>query len=277
MTTALGTGVAVDAHDVVSAANRRRFAVWSWRPEGDGPFPLLVLLHGVYDSGGHGWWLRAREHEQVAALVDSGELATPPVILMPTDTGAEFGSAYADWADGTTSAETVVASELLSWAETAFPLDGTRWVTGLSMGGYGALLLALRHPGVFASASSTSGFFTPGVLSKYGPDFAGRIWGDPQRMLEHDVTALLESADRRRGLRLAFDCGTDDQHLAANRRLHEQLTAAGVPHGYAEHAGGHDWGYWRAHVTDHVRFHAGLPGPLSDRTTDTHTGEEVTL
>jgi S-formylglutathione hydrolase FrmB len=159
MTAATQPAVAVSAHDLMSRANARRFTVWSWRPEGEGPFPLLVLLHGVYDSGGHGWWLRARVDAQVSALARSGELAVPPVILMPSDTGAEFGSAYADWADGTTRAETFVADELLRWAAEEFPLDGRRWVSGLSMGGYGALLLALRAPGRFASATSTSGFF----------------------------------------------------------------------------------------------------------------------
>lgn len=267
MTSAAPTTTAVDVHDVVSAANARRFAVWSWRPDGDGPFPLLVLLHGVYDSGGHGWWLRARVHEQVAAMVDSGELDNPPVILMPTDTGAEFGSAYADWADGTTKAETFIADELLTWAQSAFTLDGTKWVSGLSMGGYGALLLALRHPGLFASATSTSGFFSPQVLFKYGPDFAGRIWGDAGGLADHDVSDLLTSSDRRAGLRFAFDCGTSDPHIEENRAMHERLAAGGVSHGYAEHAGGHDWDYWRAHVADHVRFHAGLSGPLSEETT----------
>jgi putative tributyrin esterase len=255
---------AVEAHDLRSAANDRRFTVWSWRPDGDGPFPLLVLLHGVYDSGGHGWWLRARVHEQLADLVASGELAEPPVVLMPTDTGAGGGTAYADWADGTTKAETFITEELLAWAADTFPLDGRRGVTGLSMGGYGALALSLRHPGLFASATSTSGYFDPRRIEVFVPGAESRIWGDPGRIPSYDVRLLVEQPERRAGLRLAFDCGTSDQHIEANRALHARLTEIGVPHGYAEHPGGHEWDYWRAHVTDHVRFHAGLPGPLSE-------------
>jgi len=257
------TTVGVAVHDLYSAANDRRFAVWSWQPGGPGPFPLLVLLHGVNDGGGHGWWLRARVHEQVAALVDSGELADPPVILMPTDTGASLGSAYADWLDGTTRAETFMMDELLTWAEASFPLDARRWVTGLSMGGYGALLLALRHPGCFASATSTSGFFSPHVLREYVGNVEDRVWGSAQRLAEHDVAALIREPERHAGLRLAFDCGVDDPRLVDNRALHELLEELGIAHGYAEHAGGHDWDYWREHLTDHVRFHAQLPGPLS--------------
>jgi putative tributyrin esterase len=254
----------LDAHDVHSAANDRRFAVWSWRPEGDGPFPLLVLLHGVYDSGGHGWWLRARVHEQVAAMVASGELTEPPVILMPTDTGAASGSSYADWADGTTRAETFITEELLEFAEKTFPLDGRRWVTGLSMGGYGALALSLRRPGLFASATSTSGYFDPRRILVYVATGETRIWGDPSCIADYDVRALVEDPSRRAGLRIAFDCGINDQHIEANRAMHARLTEIGVAHGYAEHPGGHEWEYWRAHVIDHVRFHSGLSGPLSE-------------
>jgi S-formylglutathione hydrolase FrmB len=259
-----GSGV-LDARDFFSPANDRRFAVWSWRPDGPGPFPLLVLLHGVYDSGGHGWWLRARVHEQLAGLVAAGELTSPPVVLMPTDTGASQGSGYTDWADGTTKAETFVVDELLPWAAQELPVDDRRWITGLSMGGYGALMLALRHPGTFASATATSGFFDPRRLLTFVPAAESRIWGGAERIPDYDVTRLVTDPDRLAGLRLALDCGTEDHLIDQSRGLHAQLTELGVPHGYAEHPGAHDWDYWRAHVLDHVRFHAGLPGPLADR------------
>jgi putative tributyrin esterase len=256
--------VTVDVHDVYSLANDRRFTVWSWRPDGPGPFPLLVLLHGVWDSGGHGWWRNARVHEQVAALARSGILTDPPVIVMPPDTGASGGTSYADWIDGTTNAETFIADELLDWASRTFPLDGRRWISGLSMGGYGALLLALRHPGMFVSATSTSGYFDPRQMLAYVPDRAERIWGNVERLDAHNVATLLEDPHRRAGLRIAFDCGTDDPHLDDNRSMHARLAELGVDHGYAEHPGGHTWEYWHDHIADHVRFHAGLTSPLGD-------------
>ena len=53
---------------------------------------------------------------------------------------------------------------------------------------------------------------------------------------------------------LHFDCGRDDPLLGPNRRLHDELTAVGIAHHYAEHEGGHDWSYWQRHLGDTLRF-----------------------
>ena len=249
----------VEVVDFFSASNRRRFAVWTWTPPGDGPFPLLLLLHGVYDSGGQGWWMRARAPEAVTAL----GLERPPVLVMPTDTGAEQGSGYCDWADGTTHAETFLMRELLPWAPSALPVSDERWVTGLSMGGYGAFLLALRNPGTFSSVSGTSPMFDPSRLFRYVPDATARMWGDDEGMRAHDPRLLIADPARRAGARFALDCGLDDELLDQARAMDAQLTQIGEGHGYAEHAGAHDWDYWRDHVGDHIAFHAGVPGPLT--------------
>lgn len=247
--------------DFYSESNRRRFAVWYSQPRSAGLFPLLILLHGVRDSGGHGWWLKARVPEVVAGLEAAG-LEDPPLVVMPTDTGAEMGSGYADWADGTTLAETFLMAELLPWIESNLPVSGTKWITGLSMGGYGALLLALRHPGTFSSATSTSGFFHPDRLLRYTGSDPRRIWRDENEEHDHDITFLVADPPRTEGLRLAADCGTDDELIDQNRQFADLMAKLELPFGYAEHPGGHDWDYWGAHIGDHVRFHAGLSGPL---------------
>ncbi|MDX6273441.1 MAG: putative tributyrin esterase [Frankiales bacterium] len=251
--------MSVEVVDFFSVANARRFPVWTWTPPGDGPFPLLLLLHGVYDSGGHGWWLRARAPEAVQAL----GLDRPPILIMPSDTGAEQGSGYCDWVDGTTKAETFLLHELLPWAAGALPVSDERWVTGLSMGGYGAFTLALRRPGTFSSATATSPFFNPDRLFGYVPHAASRMWGDDEGMQAHDPRRLIGDPARRGQTRFALDCGTDDGLIDQSRAMHAQLSDLGVEHGYAEHPGAHDWGYWAAHVADHVAFHAQVPGPLT--------------
>ena len=247
-----------------SLANRRRVAHWTWVPEGRGPFPLVVLLHGVYDAGGFVWWQKGRAHDTAARLMRDGVIP-PAVLLMAGDTGAEQGTGYCDWADRTTLAETYLVDELLRWADDILPTDGRRHVTGLSMGGYGALLLALRHPGLFASATATSGFFDPLRLFDFVDDASERMWGGVEGQHAHDVRLLLDDKQRRAGLRIAFDCGTDDPLLDESRALHAQLEALDVAHGYAEHAGGHDWSYWEARLEDHLRFHFDVGGPLAAR------------
>lgn len=244
-----------------SRANRRRFEHWLWVPDGPGPFNLLFLLHGVYDAGGFVWWTQGRAHETAARLVTDGDMA-PTVVVMPTDTGAELGSGYCDWADGTTRAESYLIRELLPHLEETLPLSGKRWITGLSMGGYGALLLALRHPGIFESATATSGFFYPDRLFKFVDDAADRMWGTSEVKQSHDVRSLIADAERVAGLRIALDCGTDDDLIEENRDFHRHLDELGIAHGYAEHGGGHEWSYWADHLEDHLRFHAVTGGPL---------------
>lgn len=253
-----GRGV-LRGETIWSEANRRRFEHWVWLPgpeQGDGPFPLLVLLHGVYDAGGFVWW----HNGWAADTLD--RLGLPVVVLMATDTGAEQGSGYCDWADSTTSAESHLLDEVLPWASANLPLSGERHVAGLSMGGYGALLLALRRPGTFESASATSGLFDPQRLFRFVADAAARMWGGDDRRREHDVYELVRDPARRDGLRIALDCGTEDELIDEARRLHALLDGLGVKHGYAEHPGGHDWAYWGARVEDHVRFALRAGGPL---------------
>jgi putative tributyrin esterase len=245
--------------DFQSPSNGRRFAVWAWTPPTPGPHPVLLLLHGVLDSGGHGWWMKARAHEAVMRLVDEG-LTDPPILIMPTDTGIEAGSAYADWADGSSYAETFLIDELLPWVAETMPTDGRRWISGLSMGGYGALLLALRNPGLFESASAMSGFADPRRLSFFIPDVETRIWGGD--VAPHDVTELIRDPARREGLRIALDCGVEDHLIRDNRAFHAELEAQGIAHSYVEHPGGHTWEYWAEHIADHVLFHAGMDGVL---------------
>lgn len=246
---------------IYSASNRRRFEHWTWLPDGEGPFPLLVLLHGVYDAGGFVWWAQGGASETLDRLVGGGEIP-PMVVVMAGDTGAELGSGYCDWADGTTSAETYIIDELLPWVTQKHPVTDERWITGLSMGGYGAFLLALRHPGTFQSASATSGFFDPSRLFDFVPNAATRMWGDGAGMAAHDVFALIADEERRGGTRFALDCGTGDLLIEENRRMQAHLEGLGVCHGYAEHPGGHEWPYWATHLEDHLRFHTGSGGVL---------------
>ena len=234
-------------HSLFSPSCRRRLPVWTWTPPGDGPFPLLLLLHGVYDADGAGWWSLGRAHEAAAAA------PRPPVVVMPSDTGAELGSGYCDWADGTTSAQTHILREVLPWAAAELPISDERWLTGLSMGGYGAVLLSLRSPGTFSSVASTSGFLDPTRMFQFVPDAGRRMWGDAQDA--HDPRALLRAGARLP--RLLLDCGTDDHLLEENRRSAALLRELGHDHDYAEHAGGHDWDYWRARLPEHLAFHAG--------------------
>ncbi len=250
-------------HTLYSASNRRRFEHWVWTPPGQHEdLPLVVLLHGVDDAGGFVWWQNARVHELAARLVAAGELP-PFCLLLPTDTGLGRGTGWCDWADGSTLAETYLIDELLPWSAGTLPVGEAVHVGGLSMGGYGALMLALRHPGSFRSATSTSGFFAPTRLFTFVPDAASRMWGDPERQAEHDAWSLVTEPRRRAGLRIALDCGDADHLVEENRAFAGFLRTRGIAHGYVELPGAHTWDYWTARVEHHLRFHLGRGGDLS--------------
>jgi S-formylglutathione hydrolase FrmB len=251
-------------HTIFSEANRRRLEHWTWMPPGrHRDLPVVVLLHGVRDAGGFVWWQKGSADLTAARLVAAGEVP-PFCLVMPGDTGAEQGSGYCDWADGTAAAETYLMRELLPWIDAELPVSGARHIAGLSMGGYGALLLALRNPGSFRSASATSGFFEPHRLFDHVPDARRRMWGDDGAAIEaHNVLALVAEPRRRAALDIAFDCGTEDPLITLNRAFHDHLDRLGVAHGYVERPGVHDWPYWTGRLAEHLRFHLGGGGDLA--------------
>src|SRR4051812_20434736 len=110
------------------------------------PFPTLYLLHGLSDD--YTGWLRRSSIERYAARHSM-------IIVMPDG----FRGFYTDNADGPAYAK-YIAEELPAMIERTFPARderAARAIGGLSMGGYGALRVALAYPHVFASANSHSG------------------------------------------------------------------------------------------------------------------------
>lgn len=155
-----------------------------------------------------------------------------------------------------------------------------RGIAGLSMGGYGAIVLALQYPGTFAAAASHSGVLWPFDLAPataggrplprspadstafaryraanapryapvFGKDTAGWRARDPATIAARLVArgAALPA--------LYADCGTDDLFLPQSRAFRDAMAALGVPLDYHEWPGGHTWDYWHAHVGESLRW-----------------------
>ena len=240
---------------VKSAALRRRADMTLWVPDNTaGPLPLIILLHGVY--GSHwSWAWKGGAHVTAAAMVESGQI--PPMILaMPSDGLWGDGSGYIKHGTGEDYESWIMDEVPAAAAEaTAGLTNGTPlFLTGLSMGGYGALRLGAKHgarvAGVSAHSSATHfddlDAITDEDLSLCGVDAAECAVIDV--MKAHGTTLPP----------IRFDCGTSDVLLPQNRALHAALEAAGIAHDYQEFPGGHDWPYWREHIADSLRFFAGL-------------------
>lgn len=223
------------------------------RSEGLCDVPIVILLHGVY--GSHwAWALKGHAHRTAARLIDEG--AIPPLVLaMPSDGLWGDGSGYVPHAEqdfeGWVIDDVPAAVRLACVAcSGASPLC----IAGLSMGGFAALRIAGKHRQRVAAAAGHSSLTE---ASQLGALLAESRAGWSTAPEDTGVFAALTQPGAALPA-LRFDCGVQDPQLEANRNLHAALLAAGLSHEYAEHAGGHDWGYWRRHIEDTLRFFGGV-------------------
>lgn len=212
---------------------------------GRGPFATYYLLHGLSDD--HTIWHRRTRIEWYVRDL-------PLIVVMPDGfrgfyTNNNEGPAYANF----------FARELPDFIERIFPAKKSRegrCIGGLSMGGYGALRIALGFPDRFISANSHSGALMAGTSPRTDPEFR-RIFSEHPAGTEHDLLTLVDRAARSKTFpKLLVDCGKDDQLIDHNRKFHAALKKQKIAHEYNEFPGGHDWDYWDEHVQEAINFHA---------------------
>ena len=202
-------------------------------------FPVVYLLHG-YDGWYSNWIIRVPE---LISYADQYQT----LIVCPD--GAK-SSWYFDSPDDTAYRyETHVATEVVNFVDKNYRTRADknhRAITGLSMGGHGALFLALRHPGIFGAAGSMSGVVDL-KTSRNSYDISRRIGDTILHAKEwHDFTVinLIENYTNT-DLRIIFDCGTGDVFIDGNRRLHQKMLQLKIAHEYIERPGVHGWDYWK--------------------------------
>lgn len=174
-----------------------------------------------------------------------------------------------------------IAFDVVRWADATFRTQADRahrGIAGLSMGGYGAVMLALQYPTLFAAAASHSGVLWPlewapdGVYVRAAgtPDSLwkatrlGAVWKSRQATFGKDTAAwfsrdpvrMLDRARMRRAPlpALKADVGEDDVYRPGNRAFRDALRARRVPLAYNEYPGRHDWNFWRLHVRESLAW-----------------------
>jgi S-formylglutathione hydrolase FrmB len=216
---------------------------------GKGPFATFYLLHGLSDD--YSIWHRRTRIEMYLANL-------PLIVVMPDGfrgfyTNNNEGPAYFDY----------MTKDLPAYIERNFPAKRTRngrCVGGLSMGGYGALLMGLGRPDMFASVNSHSGALLCGSTVsdiRKSAEFR-RIFGPNPKGSEHDLIHLARRL-KKAGKQLPsirIDCGTEDFLLKENRTYHAELQKLGIAHQYEEFPGSHSWDYWDLHIREAIAFHA---------------------
>lgn len=212
-------------------------------------YPVLYLLHGL--TGDYKDWTtrtNVAEYSRILALI----------IVMPDGEN----SWYTNAADGSAKFEDYVATELPADVVQKYRTLNSRYgraIAGLSMGGFGALKLALKRPAQFSVAGSFSGAF--GVtrhgeleerLGAVEAARIGRIFGpaDSQTRKDNDVFAMTAALRPAGAPYIYIDCGTADGLIGSNRQVVEALGKSGAPYEYHEGAGGHTWDYWDRRIRE---------------------------
>jgi putative tributyrin esterase len=214
--------------------------------------PVAILLHGVYGSA-WSWAYSSGVHLKANEMIQSGELP-PMIIAMPSDGLWGDGSGFLPVDNRNFEkwiAEDVPDAliECINGATKESPL----FISGLSMGGFGALRIGAKYAPKFRAMSGHSSitslpqikFFVEESLKQYAQD----------NIIDEDVFETLRYY-RNSLPPIRFDCGTNDLLINYNRALHKKLDNEGIPHIFEEYPGGHEWSYWSEHIIQSLKFFA---------------------
>ncbi|MCX7772895.1 MAG: esterase family protein, partial [Clostridia bacterium] len=154
---------------------------------------------------------------------------------------------------------TYVSKEVPFLAQTYFPISSRRedsFIAGLSMGGYGAFMIALRNPEKFSAAASLSGALELDHVFDLSAIIAPRqvkaLFDSKEeyRASDYHLPNLLKkhAAEGTRLPRFFQCCGTEDMLYPINREFMASAKAYGIDLTYEEGPGDHDWSYWDANI-----------------------------
>lgn len=229
-------------------------------------YPVVYLLHGYTDD--HTAWVQFGEVNRYADKAIA-EGTIPPMIIVMPDADSSF---YANSFDSKTRYEDFFFEEFLPAIEKKYRINAQkkfRGIAGLSMGGYGTMLYALKRPEMFAAAAPLSAaFFDDSSLIKmpktswnmplgfvYGANLEGKA-RLTKTWYQNSIHELIrtKSTNELKQVRYWIDCGDDDFLIKGNCQVHIALIEKGIPHEFRVRDGVHDWTYWRTGIIDALAF-----------------------
>jgi putative tributyrin esterase len=216
---------------------------------------VVILLHGVY--GSHwAWAMNGGVHKTAARLIEQRKIK-PMVLVMPSDGLHGDGSGYL--AHKGEDYEKWIVEDVIAAVPQQISIVSKKsnyFITGLSMGGYGALRLGAKHPEVFKSfsgLSSITDFSQMKMFLEGGDDKALK-----EKVLKQESVLECLVQNKTTLPLFRFDCGKDDILIEFNRSLHQSLVKENIQHIYEEYPGAHEWVYWRKHIEDSLLFFGGM-------------------
>ena len=229
-------------------------------------YPIVYLLHGYTDD--ETGWIQFGE---VQRIVDEGinNGSIPPMIIAMPDAGVSW---YINNFDNSIRYEDFFINEFIPHIEMSYlvrPKKEFRGITGLSMGGYGSLLYAMKYAHLFAACAPMSApiytkeevvsydqerwDYVEGVL--YGKNLVGEA-----RITDHWKSynplfiAQQKGTEKLSEVKYYFDCADDDFLYKGNAAMHVLLRDLNVPHEFRVRDGAHNWTYWRTALPEVLAF-----------------------
>lgn len=238
-------------------------------PAGEGPFPVLIWLSGLTCTEDNfttkaGAYLAAAEQGVIIVAPDTsprGEgVADDPAYDLGQGAGFYVDATEQPWA-AHFRMESYVAGELIRLIDAEFPTTGVRSISGHSMGGHGALTLALKHPDLFRSVSAFAPIVSPSVVPWGEKAFTAYLGNDRAVWDRHDAAKLIASGAAKNVYDdILIDQGEADSFLADQLKpelLQAAADAAGQKVTIRMQPGyDHSYFFMASFVADHVAFHA---------------------
>lgn len=232
----------------------------------DRRYPVVFLLHGYTDD--ESAWVQFGEVNLAADRAIAAREIPPMIIVMP-DAGVTW---YINDYQNKVRYEDMFVQEFVPFVDRTYrtrPKREFRGVAGLSMGGWGSLVYAMRHPDLFAACAAFSAavwtdedfmaWDDKRMAGMFNPVFGAHLAG-PARLTPHyqsyspmDLAKAL-NVDELKKVRYYLDCGDDDFLFKGNAALHIALADRKVPHEFRVRDGGHTWSYWRTGIVDGLKF-----------------------
>lgn len=230
-------------------------------------YPVLYFLHGLgeneqtlFKTGG---WNLVQDLRQQHRIGD--------FLIVTPEAKASF---YVNFADGRVRYSDFFLREFMPYIESRFRIRRerrSRAISGISMGGYGALRFAFAYPQTFSAVSAESAALmtaSPQELDtamRAGTPLGqllGAVFGDPINIAHWRENDPFLLAKKKRltvsSLAIYFNCGRDDQYQFENgaEALHRELDAEGIKHEFHLYPGDHSASYFLAHLGELMQFHS---------------------
>ena len=223
-------------------------------------YPVLYLLHGSGDD--HTGWVQFGEVLQITDKAIENGLATSMIIVMPDAQSGQKG--YFNGFDGKWNYESFFFEEFIPFVEKKYrikPEKRFRAIAGLSMGGGGAFIYALRHPKLFSSACPLSGAMGELSYREFYKKNEERVKDLKRETIfnyysNHNALSIIKNQTDKnlKSVRWYIDCGDDDFLYEGNSLVHIALKKRMVAHEYRVRNGSHNWDYWRGSLPKVLAF-----------------------